>query len=420
MLTAAVAVLADEPGPDTVLAMSQLAAVYSISGLEESGDIIDRALQLAQRLGADDSLLANLFNSRGIALGTRGRQREAIAHFRESLRLAQASGSVVESISPTSNLGDSIMCDDPHQGLEYALRGQDQARQIGARYALGVSLLNEVLCLLRIGEWDRAATSVDGAIDDDDLGALADVARAATVVWALRGDPARAREIVPADDGDERLDPQEVAYHAYAHAVVCAAEGDAAAALTQAKRAAEVLPVPTMDPFVLAWPLAARLAHELGDREALDGVLALLDGYYPGEIPAHGPGGVSPRHGSDGRGPRGAGGRHRGRRDGPAGGRVAVPRGPRPARPRRGAAGRGQGPVGRHRRGGDDRGDAGIASGDGAGGVAQASAARRRAHSTLSSTLATSGSSSRIGWKDHDGIEIVVISVSACTVADRG
>ena len=286
VLTAAVAVLADEPGPDTVLAMSQLSAVYSVSGLEESGDIIDRALQLAQRLGADDSLLANLFNSRGNALGTRGRQREAIAYFRESLRLAQASGSVVESISPTSNLGDSIMCDDPHQGLEYALRGQDQARQIGARYALGVSLLNEVLCLLRIGEWDRAATSVDGAIDDDDLGALADVARAATVVWALRGDPARAREIVPADDGDERLDPQEVAYHAYAHAVVCAADGDAGAALTQAKRAAEVLPVPTMDPFVLAWPLAARLAHELGDREALDGVLALLDGYYPGEIPA--------------------------------------------------------------------------------------------------------------------------------------
>jgi class 3 adenylate cyclase/tetratricopeptide (TPR) repeat protein len=285
-LTDAVAILTDEPGPDTVLAMSQLASVYAISGLEESGDIIDRALQLAQRLGVDDSLLANLFNSRGIALGARGRQREAIAHYRESLRLAQASGSMVEAIGPLSNLGDSIMCDDPRQGLEYALRGEDQARQIGARYFLGVSLLNEVLCLLRIGEWDRAATSIDVAIDDDDLGALVDVARAAAVVWALRGDPVRAREIVPVEEGDGLLDPQDVAYHAYAHAVVCGAEGDAVTALSHARRAAEVLPVPTMDPFVLAWPLAARLAHELGDRAALDSVLALLDGYYPGEIPA--------------------------------------------------------------------------------------------------------------------------------------
>ena len=40
-----------------------------------------------------------------------------------------------------------------------------------------------------------------------------------------------------------------------------------------------------MDPFVLAWPLAVRTAHELGDREALDELLALLDGHYDGELP---------------------------------------------------------------------------------------------------------------------------------------
>jgi hypothetical protein len=40
-----------------------------------------------------------------------------------------------------------------------------------------------------------------------------------------------------------------------------------------------------MDPFVLAWPVAVRAAHELGDRAALDELLALLDGRYDGEIP---------------------------------------------------------------------------------------------------------------------------------------
>ena len=147
VLTAAVAVLADEPGPDTVQALTHLAATYSMSGLEESGDITDQALELAQRLGADDSVLANLFNSRGIVLGARGRRHEAIAHFREALRLAQASGSMVEEVGPTGNLGDAIMRDDPRQGLDYALRGQEQARQIGARYFLGISVLNAVMCL---------------------------------------------------------------------------------------------------------------------------------------------------------------------------------------------------------------------------------------------------------------------------------
>ena len=418
-LTAAVAALSDEPGLDTVQVMAYLAAFYSISGRADDGDVTQEALELAQRLGANDALMANLFNSRGIALGVRGRRQEAIAHFREALRLARVSGELVLELNPSSNLGDAIMCDDPHEGLEYALRGQDLSRQLGMRYSLGISVLNAAMCLLRTGEWDRTAAMVESAIEDDDLEDFVDPARAAAVVRALRGDGRGAREVLPVDEGSD-ADPADLAYQAYARAVVCDAEGDASAALTHARRAVEVLPAPTMDPFVLAWPLAVRSAHEQEDRAALDEVLALLDGRYDGEIPLLV---RAERRLAIARlraGPRGAGGRDRGRRDGPAGGRVAVPPGPCAARPRGRPAARGQGPVRRHRRGGDDRGDAGIAPGGGAGGVAQASAARRRAHSTLSSTLATSASSSRIGWKDHEGMEIVVISVSACTVAERG
>ena len=255
-----------------------------MSGRPDDGDVTQEALELAQRLGADDAVLANLFNSRGIALGVRGRRQEAIAHFREALRLAQASGEVMLQVGPTGNLGDSIMCDDPREGLEYALRGQDLARQIGARYLLGVSVLNSVMCLLRIGEWDRAAAVVEAAVEDDGLGDFADVGRAAAIVMALRGDGRQAREALPADEGADE-DPQELAYHDYSVAEVCQAEGDLLAALRHARLAAETLPAPSMDPFVLAWPLAVRAAHELGDREAFDELLALLDGYYDGELP---------------------------------------------------------------------------------------------------------------------------------------
>ena len=119
------------------------------------------------------------------------------------------------------------MCDDPHEGLVYALRGQDLARQLGARYVLGISVLNAVLCLLRIGEWDRAAAIVEVAVEDDDLGDFTDVGPGGGLVRALRGDASRARGRSLPDGRGRRRGPQDLAYHAYALAVVCDAEGDA-------------------------------------------------------------------------------------------------------------------------------------------------------------------------------------------------
>ncbi len=60
----------------------------------------------------------------------------------------------------------------------YAQRGTELARQLGARYLMGISVLNTVLCLLRIGEWERAAAVVEVAVEDDGLGDFADVGRA--------------------------------------------------------------------------------------------------------------------------------------------------------------------------------------------------------------------------------------------------
>ena len=148
-------------------------------------------------------MLSNLFNSRGIALGVRGRRHEAIAHFREALRLAQASGELVLELGPDRQPRRRRSCaTTPHEGLEYALRGQELSRQLGARYLLGISVLNAVLCLLRIGEWERAAAMVEAALEDDGLGDFTDVRRAAAVVRALRGDARQAREVLPEDEGD--------------------------------------------------------------------------------------------------------------------------------------------------------------------------------------------------------------------------
>ena len=186
-------------------------------------------------------------------------------------------------LGPTGNLGDLIMCDDPHEGLVYSLRGQGGPP---ARRAVppGNQRAQHGVVPLRIGEWNRAAAVVEVAVEEDGLGDFADVGRAAGLVTALRGDGRRAREVLPEDEGADE-DPQELAYHDYALAAVCVTEGDLDAALRHARRAAEVLQAPTMDPFVVVWPVAVRAAHGLGDRAALDDLLALLDGRYDGELP---------------------------------------------------------------------------------------------------------------------------------------
>ena len=98
------------------------------------------------------------------------------------------------------------MCDDPHEGLEYALRGQDLARQLGMRYGLGISVLNAVPCACS-GPGSGTAPHDRGrrAVEDDDLGDFADAGRAAAVVRALRGDGTGARR--PAGGRGRRRGP---------------------------------------------------------------------------------------------------------------------------------------------------------------------------------------------------------------------
>ena len=157
LLTAAVTALSEEPGPDTVEVMTYLAAVYSMTGRADSSDVTQEALELRpaarrRRLRPGHPLQL---------AGHRPRRARTAARGRRPLPRGTAArpgvGGVDHALNPTGNIGDAIMCDDPRGGLEYALRGQDLARQIGARYVLGVSVLNTVLCLLRVGEWDRAA-----------------------------------------------------------------------------------------------------------------------------------------------------------------------------------------------------------------------------------------------------------------------
>ena len=272
-LLAAMAVLEEEPGLDTVEVAASLATVSALDEYDDADEVTARAISLAERLGADDRVLADVFSSRGLMLNYLGRRLEAIGYLRQSLAFAEACGDPLLMSNPLGNLADVSLFASPREGLDYTQRSIDVARQTGSRYGIGISTINAILCLLRLGDWDEADRTLVDALDRDSLGDIPEVTTAAALVWSLRGEVARAREVFQPMTSVS-ADAQAAAYDALVLAQMTSAEGDPVAALRTAREGLANLS-PTIDPFVLLWPLAARLAHEAGDRDALNSVLGI-------------------------------------------------------------------------------------------------------------------------------------------------
>ena len=282
-LLGAMAVLEEEPGLDTVEVAASLASLCALDEYGDADQVTARAISLAERLGAGDRLLADVFNSRGLMLNYSRRRLEAIGYFRQALGFAEASGDVALMSNPLGNLADVSLFESPREGLAYTNRSMDLARQTGSRYGMALGVTNKVLCLLRLGEWDEADRTLVDALDRDSLGDIPEVTTAAALIWSLRGEVTRAREVVQ-PMASLSADDQAAAYDALVLAHLASADGNPVTALRHAWEGLANL-APTIDPFVLLWPLAARLAHEVGDREALTSVLGILQGHYVGEIP---------------------------------------------------------------------------------------------------------------------------------------
>ena len=119
-------------------------------------------------------------------------------------------------------------------------------------------------------------------------GRLAQAREQLTAAMAvLRGEaPAARAALAGLADLRASEDPQDQAFIAVAEAFTAAALGQPAAALRHARAAldhAGVLGISAED-LRWAWPLAARAAHDLADTATETRLLALLDGYRPGQL----------------------------------------------------------------------------------------------------------------------------------------
>jgi class 3 adenylate cyclase/predicted ATPase len=286
-LTAALTVLREEPGTDTVRALDQLARLEVFAGSPAADALSAEALALGQDLAVDEATLADLFTTRGISHAFTARNPEAASYFREAVRLAGQAGDPVQLGRALLNLSDTVSGTDPVAGAEAARAAAAQLRRVGARNHLAYAAMNLAQALLMTGDWDAAGAELAQAADADGLAGIEFVACYRAWLAALRGDiPAAQAGLAGLGDLRASEDHQDQANIAAAEAFTAAALGQPAAALRHAHTVldnADALGI-SAEQLRWSWPLAARAAYELADTAATRDLLALLDGYPPGQL----------------------------------------------------------------------------------------------------------------------------------------
>ena len=284
-LTAAVAVLRDDPDADTVRALGELAELERFAGAPADA-VSAEALDLGQALAVDDATLAGLFNTRGLCHGLAGRRSQAASYFREAARLAEQAGDSARLGRALGNLANVVSTTDPVAGAKAARAAGENLRRAGARDLIAVAVENLVQALLMTGDWDDAEAELAQATDGDGLASIEHLTCWQAWVAALRGDTATA-EAALADVAGLRASeaPQDQAVIAVAEAFTAAGR-QPDAALRHARTVLAQAGVLGISHVYLrwAWPLAARTAHDLSDTVTAADLLALLDGYRPGEL----------------------------------------------------------------------------------------------------------------------------------------
>jgi tetratricopeptide (TPR) repeat protein len=286
-LTAAVAMLREDPDADAVRAMSELAALEVFAGSPEADALSAEALALGQDLAVDEATLAGLFITRGTCHSFSGRNPEAAAYYREAVRLAGQADDTALLGRALLNLSDSQVGTDPAAGAEAARAAATHARRAGARNVLAVAVVNTAQALMTAGDWDAGGAELAQAADADGLADIEFLACYQAWVAALRGDAPAAQAIL-AGLGDLRAseDPQDQTLVAIAEAFTADIGGQPAAALRHARVVlgyADAVGI-SAEALRWAWPLAARAAHDLADTVAVGELLVLLDASPPGRL----------------------------------------------------------------------------------------------------------------------------------------
>jgi class 3 adenylate cyclase/tetratricopeptide (TPR) repeat protein len=281
ILAGVVAELRTDPDTDTVTAMTDLATISALTGGEDSDRLSAEALVLGQELGVDRGLLATLFTVRGLSMTMADRYDEAIAHNTYALELMTRESDGAQRARALSNLSNLLQSTDPRAAAEHARQAVELFRRIGYAALLGVAVSNQAQALLWAGDWNQADAVIASAAED--IGGLREIDQLRLQLAALRGSPAVAGPIDWAALTSE--DSQDRAYVSMIRTLVAAADGNAAETVRLGREAIEFASIGIrFESIIWSWAATARAAHEIGDRVALDDLVAYLDAHPRGHL----------------------------------------------------------------------------------------------------------------------------------------
>jgi class 3 adenylate cyclase/tetratricopeptide (TPR) repeat protein len=284
-LTAAVDILRADPGPDTVRALEQLAALEVFGGSADADRLTTEALALGQALAVGVSQMCALLDFRAIHFMFTERRTEAAAYLRESIRLSTEAGDTFSMGAGLLNLAATLDGDWEAQAAA-ARSAAGHLRRVGNVDFLGYALGNLSSALMNLGEWDAAGAEIKQAIASGDLPENEHSAMTLAELAALRGD-AVAAEAMLATLEDLRLneEPQSQAALSSLNTLVAVARGEPGDVLRHARDSFVHLDAVGFSSMTWAWAAAVRAAFELADHAEVRELLAMLDSMPPGHIP---------------------------------------------------------------------------------------------------------------------------------------
>jgi class 3 adenylate cyclase/tetratricopeptide (TPR) repeat protein len=283
-LTAAMAVLRTDPGPDTVVALQQLAALEVFDGSADADQLATEALALGQALDVDVSRMCELLEIRAVHLWFTDRRIESAAYLRESIRLATEAGDTFSMGTGLLNLSDVL--DDPEARAAVARSAAGYLRRVGNVDFLGYALSSLASALMSLGDWDAAEAELRQAIASGELPEADTITMKLAELAAARGDAAAAEAMLATlQDLRASEEHQLQSNISLLDAWVATARGEPVNVLRHARES--FAHIDAIGSNFLSWPwaLAVRAAFELGDPAAVRELLAMVDSAPPGHVP---------------------------------------------------------------------------------------------------------------------------------------
>jgi class 3 adenylate cyclase/tetratricopeptide (TPR) repeat protein len=157
MLEEALEVLTDNPDADTVEVLNSLASLEAFAARTEVAQQLDqRAFGLAQELGLPLRMFVRLFISQGIIEDGADHHVQAVASYREAIRLAEVTGESDQLGIAHVNLSDSLLAQGSWvEAVDAAQLGVALQRRAGSAM-WPIAAGNLMQALVFAGRWDEA------------------------------------------------------------------------------------------------------------------------------------------------------------------------------------------------------------------------------------------------------------------------